>query len=161
MRKNGNEKDYKKSKRVTRVMGKIKKRTQKYYFNLSQKENYKQEHFQKLADMILEDLKLPKIPITFGGRRVRIGKGYRVAERYGSTVVIAGQPVQIILYEKTKVKGKKVAVKTLIRTLLHEIIHVYDYLKLGLSTSPHTSGFYYRLGDLTKKLEGNYEIRKG
>ena len=58
----------------------------------------------------------------------------------------------ITLFNKTAVKRQIVAIKTLADTLLHEFIHHYDYTRLNLGASPHTAGFYRRIGDLKTKL---------
>ena len=58
----------------------------------------------------------------------------------------------ITLFNKTAVKRQIVAIKTLADTLLHEFIHHYDYTRLNLGASPHTAGFYKRIGDLKTKL---------
>ncbi len=39
-------------------------------------------------------------------------------------------------------------------TLFHEFMHHYDYEVLKFPASLHTAGFYYRLGDVMKKLIG-------
>ncbi|HHT9137507.1 MAG TPA: hypothetical protein ACFYEK_09730 [Candidatus Wunengus sp. YC60] len=44
--------------------------------------------------------------------------------------------------------------KTFLDTLVHEFMHHYDYEVLKFPTSLRTAGFYYRLGDVMKKLMG-------
>ncbi len=46
------------------------------------------------------------------------------------------------------------APKTFLDTLVHEFLHHYDYDVLTFPKSLHTAGFYYRLGDVMKKLIG-------
>ena len=46
------------------------------------------------------------------------------------------------------------APKTFLDTLVHEFMHHYDYEILKFSTNLRTAGFYYRLGDVVKKLVG-------
>lgn len=58
----------------------------------------------------------------------------------------------IIIYNTTAKTKKAIAIKTFYETLLHEFIHHYDMVCLKLGDSPHTSGFYKRIGDLKEKL---------
>lgn len=57
----------------------------------------------------------------------------------------------IYIQNLTSVRGKPVAVKTFLNTLIHEWLHHYDTQKLKLY-SIHTKGFYFRLSSLKKGL---------
>lgn len=57
----------------------------------------------------------------------------------------------IYINNRTAVRGQILAAKTFIDTLLHEWMHHYDSVKLGLN-SIHTAGFYARLKDIKTKL---------
>lgn len=59
---------------------------------------------------------------------------------------------EIYIYNKTAKTNKIIAINRFYETLLHEFIHHYDFEKLKLSDSPHTSGFYKRITDLMKKI---------
>jgi len=59
---------------------------------------------------------------------------------------------KIIINNKTAIRQTVVAPKTFLDTLIHEFMHHYDYNYLKFPTSLHTAGFYYRLGDVMKKL---------
>lgn len=59
---------------------------------------------------------------------------------------------KITISNKTAIREAVIAPKTFIDTLIHEFIHHYDYKVLKLPVSLHTAGFYYRLGDIIKKL---------
>lgn len=61
---------------------------------------------------------------------------------------------KIIINNKTAIRETIVAPKTFLDTLIHEFMHHYDYEVLKLQSSLHTAGFYYRLGDIMKKLVG-------
>lgn len=61
---------------------------------------------------------------------------------------------KIIINNKTAIREAVVAPKTFLDTLIHEFMHHYDYKVLKLQSSLHTAGFYYRLGDVMKKLIG-------
>lgn len=58
----------------------------------------------------------------------------------------------IYIQNLTSIRGKPVAAKTFLSTLLHEWLHHYDTEKLKLY-SIHTKGFYFRLADLKHKLD--------
>lgn len=75
-----------------------------------------------------------------GGRTVFKQYGYyRPASKY------------IYITNFTAVRGKPLAPKTFLTTLLHEWMHHYDYCKLKLN-SIHTRGFYERLRSLQEAL---------
>ena len=60
----------------------------------------------------------------------------------------------IVLSNKTAIREATLAPKTFLDTLIHEFMHHYDYEVLKFPVSLHTAGFYYRLGDVMKKLIG-------
>ena len=60
----------------------------------------------------------------------------------------------IVLSNKTAIREATLAPKTFLDTLIHEFMHHYDYEVLKFPVSLHTAGFYYRLGDMMKKLIG-------
>lgn len=60
----------------------------------------------------------------------------------------------IVIYNKTPKNTKVRSIKQFTETLLHEFIHHYDINYLKFSASPHTKGFYMRISDLKRKLEG-------
>lgn len=59
----------------------------------------------------------------------------------------------IEIFNLTAMKKQPVAIATMYDTLLHEFMHHYDMVKLNLSESPHTAGFYKRISDLKVKLQ--------
>ncbi|MBI4329145.1 MAG: SprT-like domain-containing protein [Chloroflexi bacterium] len=58
----------------------------------------------------------------------------------------------IRIYNKTAQRELTVAPRTLLETLVHELIHHWDFRVLKLRRSLHTSGFYHRLGHLKRAL---------
>ncbi len=52
----------------------------------------------------------------------------------------------------TAKRGRVVAFRTFLRTLLHELCHHLDFALLRLSHSFHTTGFYKREASLYKQL---------
>lgn len=59
----------------------------------------------------------------------------------------------IVVHNKTAVRGQTLAGKTFLNTVLHEWMHHYDMCKLKLN-SIHTKGFYLRLKMLQDILRG-------
>ncbi len=57
----------------------------------------------------------------------------------------------IYIQNRTAIRGKTLAPKTFLTTLLHEWMHHYDYEKLKIR-SIHTKGFYQRISSLKQKL---------
>ena len=64
----------------------------------------------------------------------------------------------ITLYSQTAIHRRPVALKTFVRTFVHEICHHLDYHHLKLSDSFHTMGFYSRENLLSKWLIGDEAI---
>jgi hypothetical protein len=61
-------------------------------------------------------------------------------------------PPRITLWMRTARRGRVVAFRTFVRTLLHELCHHLDYTLLGLDHSFHTAGFYKRESSLYRQL---------
>lgn len=59
----------------------------------------------------------------------------------------------IRIWNLTAIQGKEISIKSFLDTLLHEFIHHYDFTVLKFNQSPHTSGFYKRLSDLSNKIK--------
>ena len=58
----------------------------------------------------------------------------------------------ITVWMRTASHGRVVAIRTYLRTLLHELCHHLDYEYLGLKDSFHTAGFYKRESSLFNQL---------
>lgn len=58
----------------------------------------------------------------------------------------------ITVWMRTARRGRVVAFRTFLRTLLHELCHHLDYTLLRLEYSFHTSGFYQRESSLYRQL---------
>ena len=58
----------------------------------------------------------------------------------------------ITVWMHTAKRGRVVAFRTFLRTLLHELCHHLDFALLRLSHSFHTTGFYKRESSLCKQL---------
>ena len=62
------------------------------------------------------------------------------------------EPPRIQVWMRTAKKGRVVAFKTFLRTLLHELGHHLDFEVLRLDQSFHTEGFFRRESGLVKAL---------
>ena len=81
-------------------------------------------------------------------------RGSRVAvRRYGSYYP---KTKRISIQNRTAIRGKELAPKTFLDTLLHEWMHHYDFQKLRLN-SIHTKGFYERIRSLKDRLRVDLE----
>lgn len=107
-----------------------------------------------LANAICKVWGVPAITIHILGHRQEIQRGFAKGQRYGFYAQKgAGLDTYISLYNYTAKTHKIVSIKSFADTLLHEMIHHYDINVLKLTHTPHTSGFYQRIGDLKKRLE--------
>jgi hypothetical protein len=62
------------------------------------------------------------------------------------------RPAEIAVWMRTAKRRQVVAVKTFLRTLLHELCHHLDYTLLKLDDSFHTQGFFRRESNLFSQL---------
>lgn len=109
---------------------------------------------QELGDLLLDELAdLAQIDIV----RLKISEARQYHRRSGGRVVFKQygyyKPGSKYIYitNRTAVQGKPLAPKTFLDTLLHEWMHHYDHIKLGLN-SVHTRGFYERIRSMKEKL---------
>ena len=69
-----------------------------------------------------------------------------------------GENATITLWMRTAQRKQVVAVRTFLRTLLHELCHHLDYEYLKLADSFHTEGFYKRESSLFQQLTRNIDL---
>jgi hypothetical protein len=106
---------------------------------------------QLIADEITATLHVPLVRIVVSGTRPTNARG----ELHGLyTLSTNGRGATIKLWMITAKRGKVVAFKTFLRTLLHEICHHLDYALLQLPDSFHTDGFYQRESSLFHQIGG-------
>jgi hypothetical protein len=70
-----------------------------------------------------------------------------------------GETSVLTVWMKTAAKGRVVAFKSFIRTVLHELCHHLDYTYLNLDDSLHTEGFFKREASLYRQIVP-IELRK-
>lgn len=73
-------------------------------------------------------------------------------ELFGTYSEREDQPAEIVVWMRTAKRKQVVAVRTFLRTLLHELCHHLDYTLLELDDSFHTEGFFRRESSLFTQL---------
>jgi hypothetical protein len=73
-------------------------------------------------------------------------------ELHGLYTLDEEEVARIRVWMRTARKGRVVAFRTFLRTLLHELCHHVDFTVLGLPESFHTEGFFKRESSLFKQL---------
>lgn len=68
------------------------------------------------------------------------------------------EPPVITVWMRTAKRRQVVAVRTFLRTLLHELCHHLDYVHLRLPESFHTEGFYKRESSLFQQLTRDADL---
>lgn len=109
--------------------------------------NDRESNGQMLLDYLCNKFKIEHVTLTVTPCSRPCSR--RNVQTYGLYQV---QKKHIIIYNTTAKTKKTIAIKTFYETLLHEFIHHYDITCLKLADSPHTYGFYKRIGDLKEKL---------
>ena len=106
---------------------------------------------QSLLNEISRTLSIPAPQLNINDKRQNhsLKNGKLMRKTYGTYK--AGK---ITISNKTAIREAVLAPKTFLDTLIHEFMHHYDYEALKFPSSLHTAGFYYRLGDVMKKLIG-------
>ena len=107
---------------------------------------------QVIADEITRYLRVSTVRVLVSGVRPSNARG----ELHGLYTPARGPwPSRIHVWMMTAKRGKIVAFKTFLRTVLHEICHHLDYTLLKLPDSLHTDGFYQRESSLFHQIGGN------
>jgi len=72
---------------------------------------------------------------------------------YHGLYVSEGHTHEITLWMYTAKRKQVVAPRTLLRTLVHEVVHHLDFTVFALEESFHTDGFFKRESSLVRQLE--------
>ncbi len=120
------------------------KRLYKEYKSLKQIDEIK---LQKLADLICSDFSVPSVYVlTMDIWRHNIRKGLYQRRLFSKSSIIIYK--YIISYDSPF--SQKRTVEEMVYTLLHELVHHFDYELFGLEISIHSYKFYERI----KQLKG-------
>lgn len=109
----------------------------------------------RLVRGVVEQLCAP--PVSVRVLAVRPGDEY--AELHGLYEAEEGRRPVIRVWMRTNVKKQPVALRTFVRTLLHEVCHHLDFAVHGLEESFHTEGFFRREAALARQLLGESKRR--
>ena len=107
----------------------------------------REENAQILLDYLCKKFKIERVTLSVTPAARPCNR--RNIQTYGCYYPASRR---IVIFNTTAKTKKTIAIKTFYETLLHEFIHHYDMVGLKLGDSPHTSGFYKRIGDLKEKL---------
>jgi len=110
---------------------------------------------QSASDRLLAEItaRLGVAPLRAEVLAVRPSKNW--GELHGLyTPAENGRSARATVWMQTAHRRQVVAVRTFLRTLLHELCHHLDYELLRLADSFHTEGFYKRESSLLKQLLG-------
>jgi hypothetical protein len=118
-----------------------------------------QQGAQMIADEISGSLQVAPVRVIVSGQRPSNTQG----ELHGLYTPASGSATRasIKLWMITAKRGRIVAFKTFLRTLLHEICHHLDYTLLRLPDSFHTEGFYKRESSLFYRIGGDRAAAQG
>jgi hypothetical protein len=105
---------------------------------------------QSLADGICDKLAVPPVDIEILAVRPRLADDAELHGLY--TADDSAERPRIQLWMRTAARGRVVAFRTFVRTLLHELCHHLDYELLSLDNSFHTEGFFKRESSLVRAL---------
>lgn len=84
----------------------------------------------------------------------------RRGELHGLYTQYGGNRDAIQVWMRTAKKGRTVAFRTFLRTLLHEVCHHLDYTYLHLRESYHTEGFFQRESSLFRAIVQQSSLEK-
>lgn len=102
----------------------------------------------ELSYEICMDLGLPILRVTVRDERPEQA-GY---ELHGLYEWADGKIPQVQVWMRTRARGRIVAFRTFLRTLLHELVHHVDFGGRHLDVSPHGPAFYRRESSLFRQL---------
>lgn len=147
--------DYIKSKNTVELnVRSVSKRAKQLYKKYREKDKITERELQALSNAICKSLRIPPVKVTLRGRQpaVMTSSSGRLRTKKKTLGIYNRGSRTINIYKYTAVRNKPITPKQAISTLLHEIMHHYDYEKLKLKKSLHTSGFYIRISKLRELL---------
>src|SRR5262249_26511457 len=103
---------------------------------------------QTIVNLICWRLNVRTVRVQVQGVRPSNRRG----ELHGLYTQYGGGSDSIQVWMRTAKRGKIVAFRTFLRTLLHEVCHHLDYTYLHLRESYHTDGFFQRESSLFRAI---------
>jgi len=99
---------------------------------------------------VLAQLEAPPVRV----RVLSVRPGDEDSELHGLYEAEEGKRPIIRVWMRTHVKKQPVALRSFVRTLLHEVVHHLDFFVHELEESFHTEGFFRREAALARQLLG-------
>jgi hypothetical protein len=112
-------------------------------------------HASEICRLVCEGLNIEVLVVRVRSRR----PSSSAEELQGLYEREEGEAPVLTVWMKTAAKGRVVAFKSFIRTVLHELCHHIDYAYFDLDDSLHTEGFFKREAFLYKQIVPP-EVRK-
>jgi hypothetical protein len=106
------------------------------------------KHASELCRLVCQDLGIEALAVKIRTRRPS-SSGEELQGLYERA---EGEKCVLTVWMKTAVKGRVVAFKSFIRTVLHELCHHLDYAYFNLEDSFHTEGFFKREASLYRQI---------
>jgi len=146
--------NYTRSKKSKLPTVNIRNDTKKVYADCRHIEVISEFHLKRLSDLICRDFGVESIPVEFEGREPHKKRGGKLSRKPHGIFSQSGFGTnrRIHIYKYTAARQQIRASKAATSTLLHEIIHYFDYEITKLSNSIHSSGFYQRISQLQDML---------
>lgn len=149
-----NDKDFEKNNKIVSVkLNKFSKAELNNLLGCSDDLKDRQIKAQKLVDYLCDKFAISGAKVSV----LNVAQPHSTNERGSLKTVKFGDyntgSHVIRVWNLTAARKQTVSIKRFSDTLLHEFIHHYDINCLGFKQSPHTSGFYKRLSDLSVKLK--------
>lgn len=148
-----NSRDYRLSNRSQTVEFALDRRCREALDDLlrSRSAEKRQEQGNSLAQELcrLAGSTTPRVIVKDTPRPHRVREG-RLSYQKLATYSVRTRTIRI--HNLTARRKQVVAPRTFLETLLHELMHHWDFELLKLRRSLHTSGFYHRLGNLKRAL---------
>ena len=149
-----NDKDFEiNNKVVTVALNKFSKVEITSLLNASTDNKDRQKKAQVLIDYLCGKFNMPKSNVNVlekNQKHTLTTRGTLKSVTFGDYNTMSKE---IRVWNLTAAKGQTVSINQFLNTLLHEFVHHYDMTYLKYRQSPHTSGFYKRLGDISAKLK--------
>ena len=106
------------------------------------------KHASEICRLVCEGLDVEPLIVKISSKR----PSNSARELHGLYEWEDGGTAVLTVWMKTAVKGKVVAFKSFLRTILHELCHHIDYTHFDLEDSYHTEGFFKRESSLYKQI---------
>lgn len=154
-KKKDNDPNYLKSKAARLPVVPFSNEAKELYLKCRELDSITQQNLQDIAHRVCGAFGIKMIPVVFDGvqpRQVKQTTRGRMTAKTQGYYMRSFLGSNILIYRLTAARRQVRSPKAAISTLLHELVHYMDYEITGLAKSIHSSGFYWRIGQLTDML---------